>query len=401
MLEVKAVKELLLKTKSIVSHHKEKEILNGERFNIFSILKMETRENATHSAFLAELLCPRGTHLKQSNFLSLFLDTIGDTTIDVSTAAVQTEWPIGERNDIEKNGGRIDIYIWDKSGNSISIENKIYAPDQFAQVERYCNHNKATNKVYYLTLHGTYPSIESMGELKPNNDFFIISYKTQILKWLTLCEDVVKEIHSIEQPIQQYIKLIKKLTNTMENMEEDELIEAMLNNFEEASFVAANFIKAKQRVAETLRKAVIIELTKKLPDQYVVIKGDPANQTYSQIWIRLKDDDKSSLYFGIESFSGLGNFGGQLYIGVFNNGKGTPSDYAKITGNKESNPWWINIEFLKVSDSVNIKLNDTILIGKLHASLDYQNEVVSFIVEQVEKYLQAQTQPLLAFLNKK
>lgn len=49
-------------------NHKNK----GELFNTFSILKMETAENKTHSNFIAELLNPKGSHLKGSIFLERF-----------------------------------------------------------------------------------------------------------------------------------------------------------------------------------------------------------------------------------------------------------------------------------------------------------------------------------------
>ena len=61
---------------------------------------------------------------------------------------------------------------------SISIENKIYAGDQIAQIERYCNYNKDKNKVFYLNLFGEEPHPDSKGKLKSETDFKIISYQT-------------------------------------------------------------------------------------------------------------------------------------------------------------------------------------------------------------------------------
>lgn len=99
-----------------------------ENLNLFSILKMESNENATHSAFLGELLNPKGSHLKGNIFLKLFLATIhGHGKIfDVDSTQLILEKYIGIRNDETKQGGRIDIYLKDKRGNSISIENKIF-----------------------------------------------------------------------------------------------------------------------------------------------------------------------------------------------------------------------------------------------------------------------------------
>ena len=67
---------LLNDVQKIVHQQEEIKILRGENFNIFSILKMESKENVTHSAFLGELLNPEGSHLLKKIFLAHFLKTI-------------------------------------------------------------------------------------------------------------------------------------------------------------------------------------------------------------------------------------------------------------------------------------------------------------------------------------
>lgn len=44
----------------------------GEYFNIFSVLRLETKEVRLHSAFLAELLNPEDSHGLGKQFLELF-----------------------------------------------------------------------------------------------------------------------------------------------------------------------------------------------------------------------------------------------------------------------------------------------------------------------------------------
>ncbi len=190
-MDTKQIEKLLDHTKGIIKHQKEKEELKGEKFNVFSILKMESKENETHSAFLSELLNPNGSHLKKHTFLELFIQVlkkvVSDIDIDIKTAQVKTEHSIGTVNYIEKSGGRIDIYIWDKKGKSISIENKIYAYDQVVQIERYCNYKRGNNNVFYLTLSGNHPSNNSKGSMISGQDFHSISYKEHITEWLQLC----------------------------------------------------------------------------------------------------------------------------------------------------------------------------------------------------------------------
>src|SRR5688572_19048301 len=105
---------LLQTTKKIAEHQEEIKRLRGESFNVFSILKMESRENETHSAFLGELLNPFGSHLKGVLFLQLFLETIEyKGQFDLHSASVQLEKSVGARNNELKIGGRVDIYIYD------------------------------------------------------------------------------------------------------------------------------------------------------------------------------------------------------------------------------------------------------------------------------------------------
>lgn len=73
---VQQLTRLLSKLNVLVAEEKkrqEEKLRRGESFNVFSILKMESNETATHSAILAELLNPRGSHGCGSAFLGAFL----------------------------------------------------------------------------------------------------------------------------------------------------------------------------------------------------------------------------------------------------------------------------------------------------------------------------------------
>jgi hypothetical protein len=152
LIEKKHVR-LLNKVRTIVKHHKELTEAKGELFNIYNILNLQTKEVRTHSAFIATLLNPRGTHLMKNQFLNIFLKMLPNKLlknhIDLVSAEVIIEFHINPINNKLKTGGRIDILIKDNNGNTISIENKIEAGDQKHQIERYCNYNKDKNKVIY------------------------------------------------------------------------------------------------------------------------------------------------------------------------------------------------------------------------------------------------------------
>ncbi|MEW2920114.1 PD-(D/E)XK nuclease family protein [Muricauda sp. ANG21] len=232
-------KKLIKDAKRIIAHHNEISRLKGENFNVFSILNMEHKENGTHSAFLGELLNPKGSHSKGSLFLQLFLKAVNNNTIDLDKANVVLEKYIGNRDDAKLIGGRVDIYITDQV-NSICIENKIYASDQNVQLQRYCNHNKENNTVYYLTLGGSDASPESKSNLALDKDYYCLSYKTDIVDWLEACLKESAEEPILRESIRQYIILLKKLTNQLSDKAmEKEMYKLVRENYNAAQTISS------------------------------------------------------------------------------------------------------------------------------------------------------------------
>lgn len=398
MINTKEVDQLLNYVKKQLDHKKKIEKLKGETFNVFSILKMERMENNTHSAFIKELLDPKGTHLKDGIFLKLFLECIENSDLDVTTAKVELEKHIGTRDDKNKTGGRIDIFISDARGNYVSIENKIDAQDQNVQIERYCNYYKGKNKVYYLTLDGKSPDKTSCGELEAGTDYYLLSYKNHILKWLELCLEKSVDNPILRESIKQYAILIKKITYTMNNEEEKELIDIMLRHYEESSYISSNFNKAKQSITEKFRIDVYNELAKRLKDKYVIVKGYDTSKIYSQIWIKPTQTLESYLYFGIESFSGEGNLNGQLFVGVINNSAPKRCSYADVEGNESFSNWWINVRQLENYKNYILNMSNPETISYIMNEKNREG-LVDDIVKQVEQYLKEQTPPLVDFIN--
>lgn len=185
----------------------------GELFNIFNILKLQSNEVRLHSALLAELLCPNGSHGASSLFLKAFLKVIGEDEdyIKAPVAEKITERYIGKKT--KTKGGIIDIIIED-GNHAIIIENKIYAPDQENQLVRYYNYGKKKFpngfKLLYLTLHGDDASDYSLGgeDIQPQN----ISYANEIIDWLEQCYKLAKDRDNAKTIINQYNELVKELT---------------------------------------------------------------------------------------------------------------------------------------------------------------------------------------------
>lgn len=209
--------QLIESVKGIVSRYKDDAVQSGADFNIFQIIGLTSDEVRVHSAFLATLLDPQGSHRQGDLFLQLFTKQLSQIVHDFDTksAVVECEKYIGRMT--ETTGGRIDIHIEDKKGHKIIIENKIYAPDQTNQLIRY--HNYAPDAVLlYLTLDGKEPGKDSAGDLIEEEQYYLISYSNEILDWLADCYEAVKRIPTLAEGINHYINLIKIITNQSTNI---------------------------------------------------------------------------------------------------------------------------------------------------------------------------------------
>lgn len=215
----------------------ERDSKDGLFFNIFELLKVQWDEVRTHSAFLAELLNPKGTHGMGDTFLRLFIKSIPELQklkFPTKDAIVEKEYYIGRISDDGKNGGRIDILIQSKSKDlSIVIENKIYARDENCQLIRYHNYVKKSSQdgvILYLTLDGYEADDTSAGTGRNSIQYTPISYREDILFWLNECKLASERKPMVSTLIMQYIILIKKLTNQMNNQEnQDQFLKQLLS----------------------------------------------------------------------------------------------------------------------------------------------------------------------------
>jgi hypothetical protein len=245
---------LLKEVKAIREKYEELSRLNGENFNLFDILDRRTDEVKTHSAMIAELLNPKGSHGLGDEFLNLFLNLLNSlvadptnqiTIQDTKETSVFVEYPIGEINENKTEGGRIDIYLTNKHFN-ICIENKIFADDQPFQLLRYQNFlgNKTGKLLLYLTLEEDDPSdkstknIEQGQDLKKKTDYYCISYREHILKWLQECLKSSVSYPILRESINQYIILIKSLTNQLTSaIMVDKVMNAILSDISSAEII--------------------------------------------------------------------------------------------------------------------------------------------------------------------
>lgn len=237
------IQNLLTNVKLISKKYQDIALVTGENFNIFSILSVERNEVKTHSAFIGELLNPKGSHGLDEIPLNIFLTqikTIADEkcksdykaeildrfNLDLKSAYGIIEEHIGITNEDKTEGGRIDIIIKDGSKKTLIIENKIDAMEQTNQLIRY-NNAYLNAPILFLTLTGY--EANSAGHLKLNEDYFTISYEVEIITWLKECLKEATEFPMLREIIKQYIYLIKKMTNQTTNNKMKEEIRELIN----------------------------------------------------------------------------------------------------------------------------------------------------------------------------
>lgn len=75
-MENQNITHLLSHISVICRKYEEIAEITGENFNVFKVLGLTTNEVRTHSAFLAELLNPKGSHGCKDVFLKLFVEEL-------------------------------------------------------------------------------------------------------------------------------------------------------------------------------------------------------------------------------------------------------------------------------------------------------------------------------------
>ena len=196
---------LLALVRVVAEKHEALAAASGQSFNLFAILGRETDEVRTHSAILAELLDPTGSHGQGPVFAHLFAKRFDIPTAGIESAGVWTELAIDKES-------RLDIAM--TFGNMcVVVENKIRAGDQHRQLERYHAYASKwdSHEVIYLTLHGGDPSEDSLGCLQ-QDQVRCVSYETDVLAWLDDCIKEVARVPQIREILAHYQALLRKLT---------------------------------------------------------------------------------------------------------------------------------------------------------------------------------------------
>lgn len=290
---INILNQVRIVSRKIKEQRKEK-FERGENYNIFNDLGFMSDEVHLHSMFLANLLNPKGSHGQRGKFLEAFLKMLqksfsaisaDNLELDITNASVEVEKYIGRQTDSE--GGRIDIYLTDGK-HSIIIENKIYAVDQHHQMLRYWNYGMSqkgddTEKSFvliYLTLDGSSPSKDSLGEDLKENDIVCLSYKNDIRGWLDRCVELASRTPLVRETINQYISTIDILTNNV--MEDNkELLDILCK--EENLDAIYDIANNKNIVVNRIINEVFIPKLRDLAESKGLTMGDNCTENWMEV----------------------------------------------------------------------------------------------------------------------
>lgn len=340
--------QLLDYAAAILKMKKECPTTPGEKFNIFSILNMETDEVNTHCRLLYELLSPDGSHGMVDQFLRAFFEMVLHKPY-CESVSVYREYAIEKQTDDDY--GRIDLLVQGKD-TCYPIEVKVYAGDQWEQIDRYSRFaSKAKeNQVYYLTLDGHDPSEES----KRESEAISISFAAEIRNWLVRCGEIAWNIPSVAEVIRQYIQLIDKLTGKyMEDAYMNQIKEAVKSsqiNFESALAISSVVTSLQQEMLQQ----VFQEIEKHMDEMKDPLEKVMFDYTgsYPGVGYRLKEYDEWIVILNFENSDGL-YFG----ISLLNRKTKTPCTFPEdiqcLEGAFPSQKW--REQILKLSTARQVK----------------------------------------------
>ena len=304
----------------------------GENYNLFSILRIEGSE-LKHSALIANLLDPKGSHGCGDAFLRAFFEIalkdlaypFEDCTLPDSYTEYYTGPIAGD------TGGRIDILV-KSSHYGLIIENKIYAGDQDKQLTRYDNYGKETfgadgYLLVYLTLYGCDASKESTATKSAEEVGYLrLSYAEDILRWLEQCARLAYDKPLVRESLNQYIRTIKQLTYQDMNQEN---IQTIIDLAVDHPEVVATLSSKRDAIAEGIREKYIFDKLKEYADQKGWLYDDSEssyNEEEPKIRFR-KEGWDGSIIISADSENKKSNYGWwmNLWIGID----------SKVTGAKK------------------------------------------------------------------
>jgi hypothetical protein len=129
-------------SKTLENIRNEYDFTQANRFNIFSSISDSYRKENFHSDILKNLLNPQTPDIGNPAYLDVFYNLLREVKKSKGEANAIPDIEFDDSVSVEREKGRIDIFIHDKK-HGIIIENKINdAPDQDDQLAHYLEYAK-------------------------------------------------------------------------------------------------------------------------------------------------------------------------------------------------------------------------------------------------------------------
>ena len=284
--------ELLLSRVSRLYERHQATRHDRAKFNLFTVLRNSRDEVNLHSRFLHALLDYQDPEVGKRQNLEDFVREVA------CVSAFQFEGAtVGRESD------NIDLLI-SNGQQAVVVENKIDARDQDRQLIRYRDKLIARNyrdqdiHLIYLTLDGSAPSDQSIGDLKCES----ISYRNDLPRWLEWCQQRAVDDPALRESIAQYLHLIRDLTGTNyseEYMTELKQLCLLDDNMILAHDLSEALLEAKVDLIVRLWNDINDALTKAIPDlpELDPEYADLAHSVSVRKYIEHKRGSQSALYY--------------------------------------------------------------------------------------------------------
>ena len=299
---------------------------DDDTYNIFDALSLTTNEVNGHSRFLQHLLSPRDSHGMNDAFLQSFFEQMPKLEARPWLADARV------RREVSFEDGRLDILIELPDTCCVVIEVKIYATDQYRQLERYSNYikkwetlnpNASVVQEFYLTLDRHKPSDFSVG--KTDIDYTCISFKDNILPWLENCIELAASKPRVSEAIKQYVEVIKSLTREAEMDKElsciADVVQSSQKNYEAATQIETSLLTVRTEMLKKVFGNIELYLKERFPEAcYLTTDAERADiakyyerderrKPWPRLKFKLKENDDRILALAAE-------LNRRLYIGL-------------------------------------------------------------------------------------
>ena len=386
-------------------------------FNIFSQLLNPYDEVNLHSKLIYSIL--NDCKFKKEFMLS-FLKTTG--VISADNVSLDDFKIIDIEREKAFSNGRLDLLfscnVKDKK-YVIIIENKIFAGDQYEQMDRYvkfADRNQADiRKVFYLTLLGNAPSEDSASNLDKVN---LISYNNEILTWIENCIKISAREPALREVLIQYADLLEKITgkDVDYTMEVTNFLLESSENFNIANSIQPAIIDAKtylQMLFWTKLEESLDEMFKNFPGlNYRKTDRDEdlgaVNPWYSEtiiknFYYRAKKSSYYGVIYSLGEFKDIGELflkfeydrNWYLYYGLrlqIKNINTESKSYELLKNNLRKSDfkfsdWWLGWKSIKADEKdINFTDMDPDLVDILMDN-DKLNALIQKITEEVKGFI--------------